>query len=120
MADAQQAGTAEICGLISQNKQQQMTLFPVQNIARDNTQFFEMDPAQMIAAIKVMRENDAELYAIYHSHPTSDALPSPTDIEKMPYQDTLYLIVSLNQKGVLELRGYKIHNNQTITVNLVI
>jgi len=47
-------------------------------------------------------------FAIYHSHPHAPATPSTTDIELANYPDALHLIISLNTKGVLEIRGFTI------------
>jgi proteasome lid subunit RPN8/RPN11 len=48
--------------------------------------------------------------AIYHSHPDAPALPSLTDIAQHEYPGLLYLIVSLDTEGVLEMRGFRIRD----------
>jgi len=53
-----------------------------------------------------MREKQQELFAIVHSHPNASAVPSQRDIEKNGYKDVYYIIISLNTKGVLEMRAY--------------
>jgi proteasome lid subunit RPN8/RPN11 len=55
-----------------------------------------------------MREAGEDLLAIYHSHPASPAAPSSIDIAEAGYPDAIYLIISLNTKGVLEMRGFRI------------
>ena len=79
-----------------------------------------MDPAETIQAMKTMRNEESELFAIYHSHPSSPAIPSKTDIEKAGYPDALYLIVSLNTTGVIEIKGYKIQQDSVTPVDLII
>jgi proteasome lid subunit RPN8/RPN11 len=61
-----------------------------------------------------MRERGEELFAIFHSHPQAPAEPSATDLELAAYPDALYLIVSLNTKGVLELRGFRIDASRAV------
>ncbi len=61
-----------------------------------------------------MRENGEALFAIYHSHPTSPAEPSAIDLELAAYPDALYLIISLNTKGVLEMRGFRLNDNKMV------
>jgi len=117
---AQSKTEQEVCGLISQNNKQQMALIPIPNIAADSEKFFEMDPSSTISAMKSIRENDSELFAIFHSHPHTPAYPSKTDIEKAGYPEALYLIVSLNTKGVLELKGFKIHGDSVVNIDLVL
>jgi len=117
---AQSKTEQEVCGLISQDASQKMRLIPIANIATEPKKFFEMDPASTINAIKSIRESDSELFAIFHSHPHSPAYPSKTDIEQAGYPEALYLIVSLNTKGVLELKGFKIHEDTVVNVDLAL
>ena len=42
-----------------------------------------------------MDEKGEELAAIYHSHPASQAYPSPTDRAEAHYPDAVYVLVSL-------------------------
>ena len=58
--------------------------------------------------MKQMRDKGETLFAIYHSHPNAPAVPSSADIEHAAYPEALHLIISLNTKGVLELRAFKI------------
>lgn len=117
---AQSRTEKEICGLISKKPDGEMKLYPIDNIASDPERFFEMDPAETISSMKHMRKENAELFAIFHSHPHSPAFPSKTDIEQAGYPDALYLIISLNTKGVLELKGYKIQQDSVSSVDLVL
>lgn len=97
-----------------------MKLYPISNVATDNAHFFKMDGSETIQTMKAMRNENAELFAIYHSHPSTPAIPSATDIKELGYPDALYLIISLNTKGVLELKGYKIRDNSVTAVDLAI
>ena len=72
-----------------------------------------MDGKQHIAAMAKMRDRDEDFFAIYHSHPTAPAVPSKTDLERATYPEALYLIISLNTKGILEMRGFRIYR-QTV------
>lgn len=108
---AQISPDQEICGLIGGINKQAVRCYPIKNAASQPQQQFLLDTEQQIAAIKTMRENGEELFAIYHSHPTSPAQPSSADLALAAYQEALYLIISLNTKGVLEMRGFKIHQH---------
>ena len=118
MALAQTRGQQEVCGFISKDSEEQMTLLPIKNIAADPLHFFEMDPAETIQTMKKIRHENLELFAIYHSHPNSPAYPSKTDIEKVGYPEALYLIISLNTKGVIELKGFRIQQDTVSQVEL--
>jgi len=118
LTHAQQHEHSESCGLISSLAGMPAHYYAVKNIAGDPETRFEMEPRQQIAAMKHMREHGEELLAIVHSHPTSPPVPSATDMQASAYPDAYYLIVSLNTKGVLELRGYKIIDGSMQAVDL--
>jgi len=113
---AQLSPDREICGLIGAQSDIASTCYPVDNSAKTPKNRFYMDEKQQISALAAMRNNNEELFAIYHSHPKSSATPSTTDIELAAYPDAVYLIISLNTKGVLEIRGFKINEQSAETV----
>lgn len=109
---AQRAPEEEVCGLISGDARGFKHCYPVANVARDKARLFELAPKGQIDAMREMRERGEELLAIYHSHPHAPALPSLTDIQQHEYPGVLYLIVSLDTQGVLELRGFRLRDQQ--------
>lgn len=106
LAHAQQSPDIEICGLIGNNTDNDKDYYAVENISRNPSCQFLMDAPQQIKAMKKMRDKHQKLFAIVHSHPKTDAVPSQLDIKENGYKDAYYIIVSLNTKGVLEMRGY--------------
>jgi proteasome lid subunit RPN8/RPN11 len=110
---------AEVCGLIGLGPTG-TTLYPVANVARDAARRFELDPKGQIAAMRAMRDRGERLFAIYHSHPHSPAWPSARDLEQAAYRDALYLIVSLNTRGVLEMRGFRLTEAGVVEVALAL
>ncbi len=117
---AQLAPEAEICGLISAQTNNKYSVYPVDNIATDKACVFEMDPAQLISALKNIREKQAALFAVFHSHPHSAAIPSHKDINDAAYDDALNIIISLSTRGVLDMRGYFYQNDEVQSVDLII
>ncbi|MDC9729580.1 MAG: M67 family metallopeptidase [Methyloprofundus sp.] len=115
---AQQTPNEEVCGLISSKKDIPQRSYPIKNTSNTPATFFNLDAGQQIHAMAEMRNNNEQLFAIYHSHPTAPAIPSKTDLEQASYPEALYLIISLNVKGVMEIRAYKIHNHQFSEVAL--
>ncbi|KAF3982805.1 MAG: M67 family metallopeptidase [Methylococcales symbiont of Hymedesmia sp. n. MRB-2018] len=118
---SQLSPSEEICGLIGAKNNSAMTCYPIDNNANHPETRFNLDEKQQISAFAKMRDNKETLFAIYHSHPTTAAIPSKTDIDLAAYPDAIYLIISLNTKGVLEMRGFKISNKsvQDITLSLI-
>ena len=81
-------------------------------MATNPVALYRMDGKEQIDVMRQMRENNENLFAIYHSHPHSEAYPSATDLSEAQYPDVVYIIVSLNTKGVLDLRAYKLNGTQ--------
>ncbi len=65
-----------------------------------------MDPKEMLAAFKDMRQRNLDLTVIYHSHTHSPAYPSATDVGLAYYPDAAYLIISLENKSAPDLRAF--------------
>jgi len=117
---AQASPDTEVCGLITARKGRPQRCIPVANVSDQPQRLFAMDPKSQIDALRNMRDQDEELFGIYHSHPHSPAEPSDTDLDQAGYPDALYVIVSLNTKGVLEMRGFRLKNNKAEQVQLEI
>lgn len=115
---AQLAADREVCGLIGAHEGEPAHCYPVANVAPAPEVRYAMDPKGQIGAMRQMRERGEELFAIYHSHPASPALPSAMDIEETRYPGVLYLIISLNTKGVLEMRGFRLTGQDVAEVML--
>ncbi|MGR9116819.1 MAG: Mov34/MPN/PAD-1 family protein [Gammaproteobacteria bacterium] len=115
---AQISPDAEICGLIGSIDGQPCHCYPVGNCSEQPENRFQLDAKQQIAAMTQMRERGEELFAIYHSHPCAPAAPSTTDLAQSAYPEALNLIISLNTKGVLEMRGYRIINHKAEEIPL--
>jgi [CysO sulfur-carrier protein]-S-L-cysteine hydrolase len=81
---------------------------------------YESDAREMFAAHKDMRHRQIDLLAIYHSHPTSEPIPSGTDLEQNSYGTTVvHLIVSLKGSEPI-LRAWRLESDRFHEVELVI
>lgn len=115
---AQVSPDLEVCGLIGSKNGLPTSCYPVKNTAEHPQQRFLLDPGQQISVMAKMRDQGEELFAIYHSHPSAPATPSVTDLEQASYPEALYLIISLNTKGILEMRGFKIEHKSAQEISL--
>lgn len=118
LTHAQHSPETEVCGLISARGGVPACAYPIANVAEMPESLFAMEPAAQIAAMRKIRETGEELFAIYHSHPHAPAKPSTRDLAEAAYPDALYLIVSLDIEGVLEMRGFRLRSGEIKAVDL--
>ena len=112
LTHAQSSPEQEICGLIAARNGIPHKVYRINNSAEQPQQLFTMAPEQQINTMREMREAGEDLFAIYHSHPHSPPQPSLTDLHQAGYPDALYLIISLDTKGVLQLKGFYLDANR--------
>lgn len=91
-AAAEASQGEEVCGLLAGRDAIPDQKIPITN-ARHRPDAFDMDEAELIAAMRHLRETGRELVAIYHSHPHGGPWPSDTDIAENRYPETVHLIV---------------------------
>lgn len=88
----------EGCGLLAGRGGEVLAAHPVKNIEASSVSYL-MDSREEFSAFKAMREEGLEFLGIYHSHPASEAYPSPKDQALAFYDQVFYLIVSLAGPG---------------------
>ena len=99
---------AECCGLLAgriEGRVGRVTQhLPLVNALTSPTEY-ESDPRSMFAAHKVMRAASTDILAVYHSHPTSDPVPSRRDRERSYDDQVVNLIIGL-RRAEAEVRGW--------------
>jgi proteasome lid subunit RPN8/RPN11 len=68
--------------------------YPLINIAASPVEF-ESEPNSHFSADRDIRRQGWDVLAIYHSHPTSEPIPSRKDLERNNWPQVVSLIVSL-------------------------
>ena len=103
----------EACGVITgpEGSDVPARLIPMINADRSPT-FFRFDPAEQFALHKEMDARDEEIVVVYHSHTSTEAYPSRTDIKFAAEPQAHYLLVSVAETGAedgpAEVRSYRI------------
>jgi [CysO sulfur-carrier protein]-S-L-cysteine hydrolase len=103
---ARECAPAEACGLLA-GVDSVEELIRIENID-SNPYRYEMDPSALFRAFRSFDRRGMELLGIYHSHPTTPAYPSPTDIRLAFYPESLYLVVTLQDRNKPEVRAFSI------------
>lgn len=109
IAHAQEGAPKEICGLLRGRNGVVTDLLRANNIAANPIIDYEVAPEALVTVFDWEDAGD-ELVAIYHSHPTDPAYPSPTDAYKADHPDTVFLICSLQDDANPVLRGFLLRN----------
>jgi [CysO sulfur-carrier protein]-S-L-cysteine hydrolase len=93
---------AECCGLLAGRLSADGTVgdvthhFPLVNELKSPTEFLS-DPYSMLRADKAIRSEGTDVLAVYHSHPTSDPVPSRKDRERSYSPRVMNLIIGTKE-----------------------
>ena len=116
-AHAERDAPVEACGYLAGGDGRITRNYPMTNIDR-STDHFSFDPREQFDVRKAARRDGLDLLGVYHSHPSSPAIPSPEDIRLASDPALLYVIVSLlNGKS---LNGFHIRQGAIKNVPLII
>jgi proteasome lid subunit RPN8/RPN11 len=106
----------ECCGILAGNiagdSATAVRRFSLVNAAVNPRVEYLSESRSILAAHKAIREQKLVEVAVYHSHPTSDPIPSRKDRENNPYDDfVMHLILSLKD-GQPRLSGWWIRQDE--------
>jgi proteasome lid subunit RPN8/RPN11 len=109
-----------VCGLIAARDGAATRTLVIPNIATQPECRYRMDPAVLVRSLYDIESRGESLFAIYHSHPRGPSSPSSIDVAEAEYPQAIYLIVSLDTQGVLEMRAFRIRNGAAAEIELEI
>ncbi len=106
----------EACGLLVGRRGAERFI-RVKNISAEPSRY-EMDPSELIATLRSLRESGERLIAIFHSHPHGPAAPSNTDVEQAYYPEAAHLIVSLAEPECPQAVAFRIIDGEVLPVEV--
>lgn len=103
----------EACGMIAgpAGSGRPERFIPMTNAARSPT-FYEYDSMEQFQLDKEMRERDEDPVVIYHSHTSTEAYPSRTDIALAAEPGAHYVLVSTRDPEQEEFRSFRIADGE--------
>ena len=112
---AQEDHPIETCGIVAgpAGFDTPTRIIPMYNMAQSED-FFQFESKQQLEIWKEMERNGEEPVVIYHSHTSTQAYPSLTDIQHASEPGTHYLIVSTDKRYPSSLRSFRINNGKVI------
>ena len=115
----------EACGVIAgpAGSDRPTRFIPMVNAARSPT-FYEFDSADLLKLYRELDSNDEDPIVIYHSHTSTEAYPSRTDIAYASEPFAHYVLVSTRETGTedgpYELRSFRIVDGEVTEEEIVI
>jgi proteasome lid subunit RPN8/RPN11 len=113
IAHARRDHPDEACGIVAGaiGTDLPTRLVPMLNAAMSPT-FYEFDSGDLLKLYRDMDDRDEEPVVIYHSHTSTEAYPSRTDINLAGEPGAHYVLVSTrdgaDQSGPVDFRSYRI------------
>ena len=113
---------SEACGILVGGENTIGKVYKIRNISNNSQVTYEMSPQEQLICEKEIKEAGLKIIGIYHSHPSSEAYPSQTDVMRafwpgdpdMPaYPEAFYMIVG-PVDGDTKVRAFKIDAGHTI------
>ena len=112
----------ECCGVLAGTDGTVARVYPTTNIDRSPVKY-TIDPADMPRIFRDAEQSGHDILAFYHSHTSSEAYPSVTDVKLVPPADLfdyLYVIVSVEQGDAPVIRSFRIVDKRVEEVPLVV
>ncbi len=101
----------ECCGMLAGHRDAATNIatathvYPLINTLASPTEY-AADPKGMLVVMRTLRQEGTELLALYHSHPTSEPVPSARDLASNHYGTSImHVIIGFTQPRP-ELRGW--------------
>jgi len=108
LVHAENCDPEESCGLIATDPDGILRMvFPLTNALRSSTNY-TIEPREHFRAQRHADARGWEITGVFHSHPHTQAYPSPTDVRLAPDPGWLYLLVGMEDRGHPVVRGFRI------------
>ncbi len=117
IAHAREGFPDEVCGIIAGRDGAATAFYRGRNVSPTPRVTYELDAATLMRQIE-FEEQGLTLAALYHSHPAGPETPSPTDVARAFYPESVYLICSLADPARPVVRGFRIADGGVTEVRL--
>jgi [CysO sulfur-carrier protein]-S-L-cysteine hydrolase len=111
----------ECCGLLAGGGGVVAHAYPARNAAAAPAIAYDVAPRELFEFMRQMRAEHLDFLGIYHSHPSTENRPSPTDIECAYYPDVAYFILSPAGDAARPVRVFSIRDGRVeeLTIEVV-
>ena len=99
----------ECCGLLAGRDGVITEIYPATS-ALSSATTYEIPPGELFDMFRTLRADGLAHLGQYHSHPASENVPSPRDIELACYPDQAYFIISPLPDAPKPIRAFSIRD----------
>jgi len=113
---------SEACGILAGRENTIEKVYRIKNISNNSQVTYEMEPTEHLKCEKEIETKGLKIVGIYHSHPSSEAYPSQTDVlraywpgdpDLLIYPDACYMIIGPVDSKI-DIRVFVINSGQRI------
>lgn len=108
----------ECCGLLAGRDGVITTIFPAKN-ALSSATAYEIAPRELFDVFRTLRAKGLAHLGHYHSHPSTENVPSPRDVEQACYPDQAYFIVSPRADAPNPVRAFSIRDGDVEELEII-
>src|SRR5580704_12664326 len=118
LAHARREPRTECCGLLAGRDGVISAIFPATNSLASAT-LYEIARPELFQLFRAIRESGLTHLGQYHSHLTTENVPSPTDIEQAGYPEQAYFIISLRGDAANPVRAFSIRDGAVRELEII-
>jgi len=119
LVHARREPAIECCGLLAGREGVVTVVFPATNALASPTAY-EIAPRELFRLFRQMRAEGVEHLGIYHSHPSSENVPSARDVDQAYYSRQAYFIISPKADAPRPVRAFSIHDGSVREFEIVV
>jgi proteasome lid subunit RPN8/RPN11 len=109
IAHAQEEAPTEACGILAGKGGRVLKLYRARN-ADHSPVSYRLYPEEQYRIFQDIEARAWELLGIYHSHPSTPAIPSDVDEKEARYPEASYVLISLKDPDDLQIKAFRIAN----------
>ena len=118
LAHARRETHIECCGLLAGRDGEITSIVPATN-ALSSATAYEIEPRELFEMFRYLSKKELTHLGQYHSHLSTENVPSPTDIEQAGYPDQAYFIVSLRTDAPNPIRAFSIRDGVVKELDII-
>ena len=118
LAHARREPHIECCGLLAGRAGVIAAIFPATNSLASTTAY-EIAPRELFELFRTLRAEGLTHLGQYHSHLSTDNVPSPKDIEQAGYPDQAYFIISPRAGALKPVRAFSIRDTSVRELEII-